>query len=59
MLIMLYAHAQRTGDISLLVQHVWKYILSRFSCYSTGTQYNLLRGWADYLVNNSLIPGNQ
>jgi len=42
MLIMALAHAQKSGDGSLIHQH-----------------YNLLKGWADYLVNNTIAPVQQ
>lgn len=60
MLIMTYAHAQRSGDTTLLYQHVGLHLLLTFDFQALNLlQYNLLRGWADYLVNNSLAPESQ
>ncbi|KAJ7875615.1 hypothetical protein B0H13DRAFT_1632648 [Mycena leptocephala] len=42
MLILVLAHAQSSGDGSLI-----------------GRYYSLLKGWADYLSTNALLPGEQ
>ncbi|KAJ7927321.1 hypothetical protein B0H13DRAFT_2556868 [Mycena leptocephala] len=42
MLILVLAHAQSSGDGSLI-----------------GRYYSLLKGWADYLSTNALVPGEQ
>ncbi|KAJ7924038.1 DUF1793-domain-containing protein [Mycena leptocephala] len=42
MLILVLAHAQSSGDGSLI-----------------GRYYSLLKGWADYLGTNALVPGEQ
>ena len=58
MLIMAYAHAQRTGDTSLISQHVSSPPSYHRSFYKS-VQYNLLKNWTEYLVENSLAPGAQ
>ncbi|KAI0325215.1 DUF1793-domain-containing protein [Cubamyces sp. BRFM 1775] len=49
MLILLYAHARFSGDGSLLSAHFPHRV----------PKYNLIKRWANYLVNQSLAPSNQ
>lgn len=53
---MTYVHAQRTGDTSLLSQHVSPLLYAFCPIKLDPAQYTLLRRWADYLVDNSLAP---
>ena len=59
MVIMAYAHAQRSGDTSLLNHYVCFYKAEILRSLMGVSQYDLLRKWADYLVNNTLVPQSQ
>ncbi len=60
MLIMTLAHAQATGDGSIISQHVCgTYLNSDLVVTNNIVQYDLLKDWTEYLVNNSLNPGSQ
>ncbi len=61
MLILTLAHAQTTKDYSLISN----FVRSRTCLHIRSTQlkscvqYNLLDGWAQYLVANALAPNAQ
>lgn len=59
MIIMLLAHLQATGDGSLVAQHVSLHAIGRPIALTHSSQYNMIKGWADYLVQNSINPGLQ
>ena len=59
MVILAYAHAQRTGDTSLLYHHVRALNSGIQLSLMEVLQYDLLRKWTDYLVNNTLVPQSQ
>ena len=56
---MAYAHAQRLGDTSLLTNHVHSLSSNIQLPLMEVSQYDLLRNWTEYLVNNSLVPQSQ
>ena len=61
MLIMTLAHARASGDGHLLSLHVR---VDVFLCQAdtdapSPSQYNLLKAWGNYLVNNTLTPTQQ
>ncbi|KAF9259185.1 hypothetical protein L218DRAFT_1004159 [Marasmius fiardii PR-910] len=59
MLIMALAHAQASGDGTLVARYVSKLQWSDSSALPTYLQYDLLKSWANYLSSSSLHTENQ
>lgn len=60
MLIMALAHAQASGDGSLISQHVKHFFLeNNRHLLINHFQLNLLQTWAEFLVNEALYPEDQ
>ncbi len=60
MLIMTYAHARASGDVSLITRYVRiQLLLGCCKSHNKAGQYPLLASWADYLSGSTLFTHNQ